>query len=90
MPFLATTESLRHRLRDNPALIVGAEADALASALGAEAVQALPDPIVLARLAERDGGEAWRVRNRTEGLPRPLYLRGVNITLPTGERRTVE
>ncbi|MBV8393209.1 MAG: tRNA (adenosine(37)-N6)-threonylcarbamoyltransferase complex dimerization subunit type 1 TsaB [Alphaproteobacteria bacterium] len=90
MPFLATTESLRHRLQDEPALIVGAEADALASALGAEAVQALPDPIVLARLAERDGGEAWRVRNRTEGLPRPLYLRGVNITLPTGERRTVE
>jgi tRNA threonylcarbamoyladenosine biosynthesis protein TsaB len=32
----------------------------------------------------------WRVRNRTEGLPRPLYLRGVNITLPDGVRRTVD
>ena len=28
--------------------------------------------------------------HRAEGLPRPLYLRGVNITLPDGARRTVE
>ena len=27
---------------------------------------------------------------RSEGLPRPLYLRGVNITLPDGARRTVD
>jgi tRNA threonylcarbamoyladenosine biosynthesis protein TsaB len=50
----------------------------------------LPDPIVLARLGAAEGVEAWRARNRREGLPRPLYLRGVNITLPSGERRTVE
>jgi tRNA threonylcarbamoyladenosine biosynthesis protein TsaB len=45
---------------------------------------------VLAALASQDGVEAWRRRNRDEGLPRPLYLRGVNVTLPDGARRTVE
>ena len=36
------------------------------------------------------GIEGWRARNRAEGLPRPLYLRGVNVTSPDGTRRTVE
>jgi len=44
----------------------------------------------MARLASADGVEAWRTRNKTEGLPRPLYLRGVNVTSPDGTRRTVE
>jgi tRNA threonylcarbamoyladenosine biosynthesis protein TsaB len=51
---------------------------------------ALPDAGTIARLALHDGIERWRERNRAEGLPRPLYLRGVNITLPDGARRTVE
>jgi tRNA threonylcarbamoyladenosine biosynthesis protein TsaB len=51
---------------------------------------ALPDPVLMARLALASGIDAWRVRNRTEGLPRPLYLRGVNVTSPDGTRRTVE
>jgi tRNA threonylcarbamoyladenosine biosynthesis protein TsaB len=51
---------------------------------------ALPDAGTIARLALHDGIERWRERNRAEGLPRPLYLRGVNITLPDGVRRTVE
>jgi len=51
---------------------------------------ALPDAAVIARLALADGVDHWRERNRAEGLPRPLYLRGVNITLPDGARRTVE
>jgi tRNA threonylcarbamoyladenosine biosynthesis protein TsaB len=46
--------------------------------------------VVVARLAAADGAAAWRARNAREGLPRPLYLRGVNITLPDGARRTVE
>ena len=54
------------------------------------AQQVLPDPVVLARLAMADGIEVWRARNRAEGLPRPLYLRGVNVTSPDGTRRTVE
>jgi tRNA threonylcarbamoyladenosine biosynthesis protein TsaB len=45
---------------------------------------------VLARLAMADGIDAWRARNKAEGLPRPLYLRGVNVTSPDGTRRTVE
>jgi tRNA threonylcarbamoyladenosine biosynthesis protein TsaB len=51
---------------------------------------ALPDPAALAKLALMRGIEGWRVRNRAEGLPRPLYLRGVNITTPDGTRRTVD
>lgn len=89
-PFLATTDELRARLEGKTAMIVGAEAKALALTLQAEALEAFPDPVMLARLAEEEGVKAWRGRNRTDGLPRPLYLRGVNITLPTGERRTVE
>ncbi len=69
----------------------GSEADRLAPLLpDARAQVALPDPAVVARLALESGVEAWRVRNRTEGLPRPLYLRGVNITMPDGARRTVD
>ena len=62
------------------------------TATGTDAIgdDAAPDPVMLARLALRESVEAWRVRNREEGMPRPLYLRGVNITLPDGARRTVE
>ena len=52
--------------------------------------EALPDPLIIARLAAAGGADAWRARNAREGLPRPLYLRGVNITLPDGARRTVD
>ena len=50
----------------------------------------LPDATVVARLAIEDGIEQWRERNRLEGLPRPLYLRGVNVTMPEGARRTID
>ena len=53
-------------------------------------LEAPPDVVVLGRLALEAGIDAWSERNRREGLPRPLYLRGVNITLPDGARRTVE
>lgn len=98
-PFLASTQQLAARLGARRSLIVGPQADALASALVATGVDAvaqtvLPDPVQIARRAldPRIGGgvEAWRARNGAEGLPRPLYLRGVNITLPDGARRTVE
>ena len=71
----------------------GAEALApqlVAAGVDAMAEEALPDPVALARLAVDAGVEAWRARNAREGLPRPLYLRGVNITLPDGARRTVD
>jgi len=90
-PFLASTDDLARRLEGRPCLVVGPEAAALAPLLPhAEAMVALPDPVVLARLALDEGVEGWQMRNRAEGLPRPLYLRGVNITLPDGARRTVD
>ena len=84
------------RLGGRACLVIGPGAQALAPQLvaaGIDAVaeQALPDPVALARLAPADAAsKCWRARNRREGLPRPLYLRGVNITLPDGARRTVD
>jgi tRNA threonylcarbamoyladenosine biosynthesis protein TsaB len=94
-PFTAGAAELVPRLRGRRCLVVGSQATQLAARLAdlgidVEGQEALPDPVVLARLAAAEGVEAWRARNRREGLPRPLYLRGVNITLPSGERRTVE
>jgi tRNA threonylcarbamoyladenosine biosynthesis protein TsaB len=90
-PFVATTEALAARLAGKPCRIVGPQAEALAQQVpNAIAQQVLPDPVVLVRLALADGLSAWRARNRAEGLPRPLYLRGVNVTSPDGTRRTVE
>jgi tRNA threonylcarbamoyladenosine biosynthesis protein TsaB len=91
LPFAASAEALAARLDGEPCIVVGPEADRLASLLPhARAQAALPDPAVIARLALEAGLLAWRERNRKEGLPRPLYLRGVNITTPDGMRRTVD
>ena len=95
MPFVATSESLAARLQGQSCAVIGSAVASLAAGLQASGVEALaeeavPDPVVLARLAAADGEETWRARNNAEGLPRPLYLRGVNITLPDGARRTVE
>ena len=94
-PFVATVESLGARLQGQSCIVIGTGASALAAGLRASGVPAqgeetVPDPVVLARLAAQDGPAGWRARNGREGLPRPLYLRGVNITLPDGARRTVE
>lgn len=90
-PFVTSTDALAERLAGKPCIVVGQEAESLAPLLpDARAKVALPDPAVIARLALAPGIEAWRERNRTEGLPRPLYLRGVNITTPDGTRRTVD
>jgi tRNA threonylcarbamoyladenosine biosynthesis protein TsaB len=94
-PFLVSAQGLEERLQGRPSLLIGSGVGPLADRLtqaGADAVghEALPDAVVLARLAAADGTTRWRERNRRDGLPRPLYLRGVNITLPDGARRTVE
>jgi len=44
----------------------------------------------LAALAARRSVAEWRAENASDGLPRPLYLRGASVTTATGERRTVE
>lgn len=94
-PFAATDGDLATRLAGHKCLIVGKDVAPLVASLQAAGVDAIaqegpPDPVILGRLALLDGADAWRARNRAEGLPRPLYLRGVNITLPDGARRTVE
>jgi tRNA threonylcarbamoyladenosine biosynthesis protein TsaB len=95
VPFVAAAPELALRLAGRACLVVGSGTQALVQQLvvaGIDAVaeEALPDPVILARLAAAAGVEAWRARNAREGLPRPLYLRGVNITLPDGARRTVD
>ena len=94
-PFVTSARDLAVRIAGRPCLVVGTGAKALADdllAAGIDAIveEAVPDPIALARLAGDVGVDAWRARNAQEGLPRPLYLRGVNITLPDGARRTVD
>ena len=92
---MTSARDLAVRIAGRPCLVVGTGAKALADdllAAGIDAIveEAAPDPVTLARLAGDAGIDAWRTRNPSEGLPRPLYLRGVNITLPDGARRTVD
>ena len=77
---------------DKPCRIVGPQAEALAPLIAnAIAQPALPDPGRACAAGDRStASTGWRDRNRAEGLPRPLYLRGVNVTSPDGTRRTVE
>jgi tRNA threonylcarbamoyladenosine biosynthesis protein TsaB len=94
-PFATTAAELADRLRDRACVIVGADIGPLVSQLAqagvdAEAEVTFVDPVAVARLGLAQGVEAWRARNQGEGLPRPLYLRGVSITLPDGARRTVD
>lgn len=94
-PFAATAAGLAERLRGRRCLVAGPDVSALVSDLVAagvdsEAEVAPVEPAVVARLGSAPGVEAWRARNCREGLPRPMYLRGVSITLPDGARRTVD
>ncbi len=94
-PFATTAEDLARRLAKQSCVVVGKDVAALVRTLQIAGVDAAeqegpPDPVLLGRLADEAGVEAWAARNRAEGMPRPLYLRGVNITLPNGARRTVE
>ena len=95
LPFAVSSEDLAARLSGRMCRIAGSGIAPLVSSLVTAGVDAVamegpPDAVTLARLAVDTGIEAWAVRNRDEGLPRPLYLRGVNITLPDGARRTVD
>lgn len=94
-PELMTAATLRERAAGRALALIGPDAEGLATALrglGADAIaQAQPlDANMLAQLAAGQGVDHWRRRNEAEGLPRPLYLRGVNVTSPDGSRRTVD
>lgn len=94
-PFAASAQDLADRIAGRPCIVIGTGVKALAAALvaaGIDAIaeEAVPDAVVLACIADDAGIDAWRTHNEREGLPRPLYLRGVNITLPDGARRTVD
>ena len=94
-PFVSSARDLSVRVAGRPCLVVGTGVKTLVGDLAAAGVdaiaeEAVPDPVTLARLAADAGIAAWHSRNAEEGLPRPLYLRGVNITLPDGARRTVD
>jgi tRNA threonylcarbamoyladenosine biosynthesis protein TsaB len=94
-PFAATATELTERLRGNASVIVGPDVGPLVAQLAAAGVDAVAeiasvDPVVVVRLGLAPGIDAWRARNESEGLPRPLYLRGVSVTLPDGARRTVD
>jgi len=90
-PFLAAADGLAARLSGRAVTLVGPDAQALAvhlrtRGLDVAARQELPDAVCLARLALARGAAHWKA----QGMPRPLYLRGVNVTSPDGARRTVE
>ena len=77
---------------DRPCRIVGPQAEALAPQVPRRDRPAGACPI---RSCWR--GSRWPTASRRgayatgpKGLPRPLYLRGVNVTSPDGTRRTVE
>ncbi len=94
-PFVASTAQLAERLQGRACLIAGPDVAALVphlvtAGIDGEADVAALDPIAVARLAGARSIDSWRARNADEGLPSPLYLRGVSITLPDGARRTVD
>lgn len=94
-PFAVTASELAERLRGRASVIVGPDIGPLVAQLAAAGVDAMAevaavDPVAVARLGLAVGIDAWRARNESEGLPRPLYLRGVSVTLPDGARRTVD
>lgn len=93
--FAATAIELADRLRGRACVVVGPDVGPLVAQLSAAGVDttvevAPVDPVAVARLGLAPGVDAWRARNESQGLPRPLYLRGVSVTSPDGVRRTVD
>ncbi|MCW5743313.1 MAG: tRNA (adenosine(37)-N6)-threonylcarbamoyltransferase complex dimerization subunit type 1 TsaB [Alphaproteobacteria bacterium] len=92
-PFAATARTLAERLTDRPAIVIGDGARRLVGELRDIGARAEPgssspeiDPAVLAAHALAVGVDAWTHR----GPPRPLYLRGADVTLASGARTTAD
>ena len=96
-PFATTAESLAARLRGNHAILVGDGAPRLVDALRRLGVRAdigvSAASVDAGRLATHvldKGVEHWAALNARDGLPRPIYLRGADVTLAGGTRTTAE
>lgn len=88
-PFVADAAGMAGCAADGPLMVIGDGAAALCAALlqaGHDATAAegptLPDAAVVARLAMRRDAEHWAGINRSDGMPRPLYLRAAAVTAP--------
>jgi len=92
-PFAGTAQTLAPALKDRRAILIGDGAVPMVAALRELGVHAALgvssssiDPALLAIHALAAGAEHWSRR----GLPRPLYLRGANVTLADGVRTTAD
>jgi tRNA threonylcarbamoyladenosine biosynthesis protein TsaB len=92
-PFVGGAQALRAQLTGGPVRLIGDASEGLARELLRLGVVAdadnrvvAPSAAVLARLALHDGPEHWRAANGGAGLPRPIYLRPADVTLPDGTR----
>jgi tRNA threonylcarbamoyladenosine biosynthesis protein TsaB len=92
-PFAATAQMLAARLADRLAILIGDGAQRLAGELRDLGVRAelgvspsSIDPALLASHALAAGVERWA----RDGMPRPLYLRGADVTLADGARTTAD
>jgi tRNA threonylcarbamoyladenosine biosynthesis protein TsaB len=92
-PFVGGAQALHAQLGAVRVLLIGDASERLVGELSRLGVDAeadgriiAPSAAVLARLALHDGIEHWRSLNRTMGLPRPVYMRPADVTLPDGTR----
>ncbi len=87
-PFIADATQVASLCAGRSLLVVGDGAASLCAALAAAGIDALPAPPaapdaeVIARLALLHGVDHWRTANHRDGMPRPLYLRPAEVTLP--------
>jgi tRNA threonylcarbamoyladenosine biosynthesis protein TsaB len=96
-PFAATAESAAVRLKDCDAILVGDGAQRLGNELRRLGVRAdvgtsssSIDMGLLAGHALSMGIGHWASANERDGLPRPIYLRGADVTLASGARTTAD
>jgi tRNA threonylcarbamoyladenosine biosynthesis protein TsaB len=87
-PFIADAAQVASLCAGRSLLIVGDGAASLCAALAAAGIDALPAPPAtpdakaIARLALLRGIDHWRTANHRDGMPRPLYLRPAEVSLP--------
>lgn len=96
-PFAGDARMLVPLLKGRRAILVGDGAQRLATELhglgvSAEAgiSSAAIDPAIVASHALAKDVEYWAGTNARNGLPRPLYLRGADVTLAGGARTTAD